>query len=132
MARASGSGHDVVEITVEIDEAAFREFVTGFEFREGLEALGSAFLSRAIAKTGIDTGRLRRSMYFDVVDTDDGLAVEFGSKDAETGEMVPYAIHHWAPGKPGGHRAKWPGTRPWTRTARELGFEVEAKRGYPI
>lgn len=116
---------------VEIDESAFREFITGFDVKEALELIGAAIETRAIPKMGYDSGDLQGNSRAVVLETTDGLVLTFGT-GLDGSHDIKHDIHHWAPGKPGGTRAQWKGTRPWSRALGELGIEFESTEGYDV
>lgn len=121
-----------ITATVEINDAEWEKLAAGDDLRDLLEQIGGAITPRAIAKTGRRTGRLRANMGHAIIEDEDGVVIQFGAGVAPGTEPVDYDVPHWAPGKPGGPRASWPGTRPWTETLRELGIEYEQNRGYPV
>lgn len=117
----------------EINERGLEELLNSREYKRHLEQLGFRVLARAVPKTGVDTGLLRNSMDSAVVKGDRSLELHLGSNVSRTTQgPVEYAVHHWAPGRPGGRRAGWPGTRPWTRSLRELGIRYTRKGSFDV
>lgn len=109
-----------------IDEEGFARLVTGQQMRSHLDRVGFMVLARAVPKTGVDTGLLRNSMDKQVVRQGKTLELHLGSNVSRAGQgPVQYAVAHWAPGKPGGPRSGWKGTRPWSRSLTELGISYD-------
>lgn len=122
-----------VTIEARVDPRAVAAFGKSREMRTWMRNIGVAIQSRAVPKTGIDTGLLRSSMDFEVIVEDGSAVVVFGSNVSKAGmSPVEYAMWHWAPGKPGGRRARWQGTRPWSRSFRELGIPYTAPKGFDV
>ncbi|WP_373070133.1 hypothetical protein [Gemmatimonas sp.] len=113
------------DIEITVDAKTIAGILSSPDARQALDELGVAILARAIPYTGQDSGILRASMRTEVRDTDTGIELIGGSN-------VEYAIDHWAPGKPGGRRAGWAGTRPWTRALADLGITHDEPKGYPV
>jgi hypothetical protein len=123
----------VSRIRVTIDDDGVDELLHGPAMRRSLDRMGFMVLARAIPKTGVDSGQLRASMDSAVVEGDQSLEVVFGSNVSREGQApVEYSEHHWAPGRPGGRRPGWRGTRPWSRAFRELGIPYTNDRGYEV
>jgi hypothetical protein len=118
---------------VKVNEAELAKLLTGPDMRRHLDQVGFRVLARAVPKTGVDTGLLRNSMDAAVVKEGRTLELHLGSNVSRPAQgPVEYAEHHWAPGRPGGRRASWPGTRPWTRALKELGIRFTNNRGYDV
>jgi len=123
----------VKDYAVSVDEKELAKLLTGQSMRRNLDRIGFQILSRAVPKTGIDTGLLRNSMDSTVVRRGATLELHLGSNVSRAGQgPVEYAIDHWAPGRSGGRRSGWPGTRPWTRALNELGIQYTNSRGHDV
>lgn len=121
------------DVRVVVDQSEVKQLLNGTDYRRYLESVGFMILARAVPLTGIDTGQLRASMDTTVISGENGLELLGGSNVSRGGQSaVEYAEWHWAPGKPGGFRSGWKGTRPWSRALRALGITARSETGYRV
>ena len=120
------------DVRVTMDHDEIDRLLHGPDMRRALDRMGFMVLARAIPKTGTDSGTLRASMDSAVVDGGDTLEVALGSNVSRAQTPVEYAEHHWAPGRAGGRRSGWAGTRPWSRSFRELGIRYTTDGPYEV
>lgn len=113
-----------------LDRAGLAKFAVGPDMRHHLTVVAAAVVARAVPKTGIDTGALRASMGYDITTDNRQLVAVFGS-NLHTSPLE-YALHHWAPGKPGGRRRNWQGTRPWSSALHELGIPYTTDQPFEV
>lgn len=119
----------MANVKVTFHDDGLRDLATSTAMRRTLDGMAFTITAHAVPHSGVDTGRLIGSMGHAVKRRNNTLVAQLGSGLGDGVAPVFYSSYNWSPGKPGGRRTRWRGTRPYAKALRELGIRFKIAPG---